>query len=192
MTKLTQRSVNAFLAAAVPEGKKERRLWDGELRGFGVRQRGKGAATYFVQYRNKHGRSRWLKIGSAAVLAPDEARRRAKLRLAEVLEGLDPAEERSEARNDMTIAGLCDLYLAEGCGAKKASTVAIDRSRIARHVKPLIGHMKLGAVTRTTIERFRNDVAGGKSARDEKTIKRGRSIVRGGKGGATLSIGVQS
>jgi len=51
---------------------------------------------------------------------------------------------------------LCDLYLADAeagrlltrrKAAKKASTIATDKGRIERHIKPLLGSMKVAAVT---------------------------------------------
>lgn len=45
----------------------------------------------------------------------------------------------------MTVAELCDLYLSEAKGRVKASPLAMDRSRIERHVKPLLGRHTVGA-----------------------------------------------
>jgi integrase len=105
-------------------------------------------------------------------------------------EGQDPAAAKRAAKADLTIAELCDLYLAEGARTKKASTLAMDRSRIEGHVKPLLGRKKLGGLTRADIDRFLKDVAAGKTAKDTKTGLRGRSIVRGGQGVANRSLGM--
>lgn len=190
MVKLTKRSVDVILAAGVPVGQSELYAWDADIPGFGMRVKASGVASYLIQYRNKFGRSRRFTLGRCAVLTPEEARRKAKLLLASVLAGGDPADERSGVRNDLTIAELCDVYLAEGCGSKKPGTLSMDRSRIERHVKPLLGHIKVGALNRAAVERFSLDVANGKSARDQKTASRGRSIVRGGKGVATRTLGM--
>ena len=190
MVKLTKRAVDSILAAGVPVGQSELCAWDADIPGFGLRVKASGVASYLIQYRNKFGRSRRFTIGRCTVLAPEEARRKAKLLLASVLAGGDPADERSGVRNDLTIAQLCDVYLAEGCGSKKPGTLSMDRSRIERHVKPLLGHIKVGALNRAAVERFSLDVANGKSAQDQKTASRGRSIVRGGKGVATRTLGM--
>src|SRR5262249_53752719 len=95
-----------------------------------------------------------------------------------------------DARQDPTVAELCDLYLAEGCAANKASTITTDRRILARHVKPLLGQRKCKSIVRADIERAQRDVANGKTARDEKTGFRGRSIVRGGKGVANRMVDV--
>jgi integrase len=47
--------------------------------------------------------------------------------------------------------------------AKKPSTLTTDASRISRHIKPLLGGLKVTAVTRADIERFNESVPGGAS-----------------------------
>jgi integrase len=77
-----------------------------------------------------------------------------------------------------------DRYLAEGCASKKPSTLLRDRSRIDRHLRPLVGQIRLRNVTRATIERLMLDVTEGRTMRDVRTGPRGRSIVTGGAGTA--------
>jgi len=50
--------------------------------------------------------------------------------------------------------------------------------------------MAVRSVQQTDVERFLKDVAGGKTAVDQKTKPRGRSRVRGGKGAATRTVGL--
>ena len=83
---------------------------------------------------------------------------------------------------------LCDDYLAEGCGAQKSSTVTIDRSRIERHIKPLLGHMSVRSVTIADVKKFMQDVKNGKTACDVRTGPRGRAIVKGGRGAASKCV----
>ena len=57
MSKLTKRVVDALR----PDPKRDVFKWDagdGALKGFGVRVKPSGVASYFVQYRNKEGRTR--------------------------------------------------------------------------------------------------------------------------------------
>jgi integrase len=66
-----------------------------------------------------------------------------------------------------------------------------DQGRIERHIKPLLGHYKVAAVTREDVEQFMHDVAVGKTAGKTKTgKKRGLAHVRGGKGTASRTVGL--
>src|SRR5947209_3360160 len=133
MAKLTKRVVDAIRPD--PAGRADVFAWDSELRGFGVRMKPSGAASFIVQYRNAEGRTRRLAIGKAGTLTPEEARALARDKLVAASRGGDPSAERHAARAAMTVAELCDLYLSEGAARIKASTLAADRSRIERHVK---------------------------------------------------------
>jgi hypothetical protein len=64
--------------------------------------------------------------------------------------------------------------------ARHASTLATDKGRIERHIKPLIGRETVQDVSRADVKRCLQDIAQGKTAADVKTGKRGRAIVRGG------------
>ena len=94
-----------------------------------------------------------------------------------------------DAFSKMTVSELCDLYLAEGCSTKKQSTIATDRGRIARHIKPLLGDRLVRELKRADIERFMIDVANGKTATIEKTGPHGKAVVRGGRGTASRTVG---
>lgn len=182
MPKITKKSVDA----AKPKDN-EYFIWDDDLAGFGLRVFPSGKKSYVVQYR-QHRRTRRIAIGAHGVFTPDEARKEAKGVLGEVARGGDPAEVKARARADMSVADLCDKYIAEGCGHKKASTIETDKGRIERHVKPLLGTLLVRNVTRHDVEKFMKAVSDGKTRADKKTKKRGRAIVRGGNGTARRSV----
>src|SRR5262249_53373312 len=138
MAKLTKRVVDALRPD--PYGK-DVFAWDagdGALKGFGIRMKPSGAASYLVQYRNKEGRTRRLVLGKLGTLTPDQSRRLAAEAVRGVAEGDDPSAERRAVRGAISVADLCDLYLAGARNRIKNSTLAMDRSRIETHVKPLI------------------------------------------------------
>jgi integrase len=183
MPRLTKRVVDA----AKP-GARDAFIWCDELPGFGVRVYPSGAKVYIAQW--KRGHTRRVVLGRHGLLTTDEARVAALSNLAEVGKGNDPAAERDARKRDLTIAELAELWLAEGCVGKKASTVAMDRSRISAHVVPLLGRIKIRALTRSDIERFARDVTAGRTARDERTGPRGRRIIAGGAGVAARTLGM--
>jgi hypothetical protein len=104
--------------------------------------------------------------------------------------GIDYAAEKTKARAELTFDKVCDLYLAEGCDTKKASTSRQTRGRIERHIKPLAGqkaHWRNNAIRCREVHARRRR---GKTAADEKTKLRGRAIVEGGRGTATRTVGL--
>lgn len=176
-------------------------IWDGAVAGFHARRQQTKTVSYLVVYRTAEGRQRWQTIGRhGSPWTPEMAREAAKRILGHVVEGADPAAEKRAKRNAASVAVLCDLYLADAeagrlltrrQAAKKASTIATDKGRIARHIKPLLGSLKVTAVTREDVDAFMHDVAAGKTAGRTKTgKKRGLANVRGGKGTASRTVGL--
>lgn len=186
MPKITKKLVDTL----APSGR-DGVLWDDELSGFGIRITAAGVKSYVVQYRIM-GRSRRMTIARHGVMTPEEARKEAKLILADVARGLDPAEARDEQRRDLTVSELCDLYVSEGMTTKKASTIASDKGKLERHIKPLLGKRLLRSITRADIERLQADIAAGKTATDIKGGFKSRSIVTGGRGTAARTLGLLS
>jgi integrase len=133
---------------------------------------------------------RKLTLGNARVLTPEAARDAAETALAEVKLGSDPAALKSQKKREMTVSELCDLYLEEGTTTKKPSTLATDRGRIDRHIKPLLGKKLVTEVSHADVERFLRDVASGKTKADIKTKPRGVARVRGGQGTASRTLGL--
>ena len=169
-------------------------IWDTELKGFGLKISKGGTKSYVFKYRYGSGRSapsRRMTIGRhGSPWTPDQAREEALRIYARVISGDDPAYEKQEEKKQPTVSELCDDYLEHGCNQKKASTIATDRGRIERHIKPLLGLKKVRDVKRRDIKKFLNDVAKGKTATDIKTGHRGRAIVKGGKGTASRTLGL--
>src|SRR5438874_1527679 len=175
-------------------------LWDSAVIGFHARRQRSPSVTYAVFYRTAEGRQRWHKIGRhGAPWTPEKAREEAVRILGSVAGGTDPAGERDAVRKAKTVAELCDLYLADAEAgrlltrrklAKKPSTLATDRGRIERHIKPQLGRMTVAAVTREDIERFMHAVAEGETAGRVKTKARGLARVSGGKGTASRTVGL--
>jgi integrase len=207
MPKLTKRTIDALRSH--PTGK-ELFVWDegdGALKGFGVRVmplrqsdrdagRQRGTATYFVQYRNTEGRTRRLVIGRVGVLTPEEARDLASDQLKAATKGADPSADRHAARNAATVAEVCDWYVEEALAGRllgkggrkiKATTLAMDKSRIETHVKPLIGRRTVNGLTQADIDDLQADIIAGKSAKGRK----GRGgLATGGPGVAARTVGM--
>jgi integrase len=194
MPKLTKRLIDAM---EPNRGGSDHFAWDSELRGFGVRMKPSGSASYLVQYRTPQGRTRRYAFAKVGTITPDEARTIAKRLLAKAEDGRDPSAQRHEAREALTVAELCDRYLeAARAGLvmtrfrkpKRASTIAIDEGRVSRHIVPQIGKRLARDLTRANVQRMADAVAAGKTAGTFKTKTRGKAIVEGGTGTAARVV----
>jgi integrase len=176
-------------------------IWDSTVRGFGARRRRTAAVSYVLMYRTDEGRLRRYTIGRHGVpWTPDAARTEALRILGEKVKGTDPAATKRAKRTAKTVADLCDLYWADAESGnlvtrrrtpKKVSTLLSDKGRIEKHIKPLLGAMKVLSVTMADVETFMRDVATGRTAGRAKTGKRrGLSNVRGGRGAASRTVGL--
>jgi len=194
VVKLTKRQIDAL-----PIREKDYFEWDDELSGLGIRVWPTGKKVYLVRYRQS-GRQRFFKLGNHGALTPEQARREARIKLGEVAAGDDPQEERTTRRKSITVAELCDDYLAaadkglilgKGGRPKKASTLATDRGRIEQHIKPLLGRKLVVDVTRADVAGFVRDVISGKTAKTEKSGNlRGVTKVTGGPGTGARTKGL--
>jgi integrase len=185
MPKLTKRVIDALR----PTPGADLFAWDNELRGFGVRMKPSGSASFLVQYRTAQGKTRRLAFARLGTITPEQARIRARRLLMEVEDGGDPSAGRHDARAALTVAQLCELYLeAARAGLvvtrfrkpKRASTIINDEGRISRHIVPLIGETVATKLTRTAVQRIADAIAAGKTAGTFKTKPYGKSIVEGG------------
>ncbi len=171
MAKLSDsRVVNAFRPD--PSGR-DIIHFDDKIPGLGVRVKPSGVKSWLLKYRNKHGDQRRYTLGRAGVngLEPSNAREEAIKLKAAISNGADPSANKKSERGAITVSELCDQYLEDKEGQIKASTLAMDRSRIARHVKPLLGTRRVASLTPSDIEKFIKDVKAGKSAPKELGLK---------------------
>jgi hypothetical protein len=135
MPKITKKTV----AAAVPQTER-RTIWDTEIKGFGLLVLPSGIKSYVYNYRTQENRSRRVTIGQSHKLTADEARKEAKKLQSEVVRGNDPLAKKQANRKAIKVTQLLDFYLASSKFAEKAaSTRAVDRGRIERHLKPTLG-----------------------------------------------------
>ena len=147
MTKLTNRTV-----AATRPRDRDVFVWDDELPGFGLRVKPSGVKSYVIQYRNRHNDSRRITIGRHGVIGPEKARRKAKKMLADVQDGADPATERKDDREALTVAELAEKYLREHAAPhKKPRSVEEDQRLLRLHVLPALGRKKVAGITRADI-----------------------------------------
>ena len=150
MPKITKRLVDTTNV-----GEKEILIWDDEMPRFALRVRTSGIKTYIIQYRNAHGRTRKMTIGTHGVLTPDEARGQARLLLAEVERGGDPAEDKQIGRTSPTFKDVAERYMEEHAAVrKKPRSIKEDRRLLDKVILPFFGARKLADITRPDVAKF--------------------------------------
>jgi integrase len=192
--KLTKRVVDALRA---DPDERDVTYFDSEIRGFGVRVKTSGAKSYVLKYRNRFGQQRKFHIARVGEITPEQARDQAIKLRGRIADGKDPVQDRNAERNAVTVAKLCDEYLEAEKGRIKASTLAVDKSRIERHVKPLLGSKAVASLTPADMEKFLRDVMTGKSVKPagkvtgEEKKKRARGgVATGGPAVASRTLGM--
>ena len=144
-------------------------LWDLETRGFCARRQFSDVITYSVYFRTRDGQQRLYKIGRHGVFTPTQARNEAKQVLRNVATGKDPGAELKALRSAPTVEWLCDEYVSDmqsgKVNGKKISTIKSDISRIATHIKPILGKRKVVSITQEDVEQFMHGLNPGSARR---------------------------
>jgi integrase len=135
--KLNQKNVAGL---ALPPDKLEKRFFDDDLPGFGLRLRAGGKRTWIVQYRSAGGKNQTLTIGDAAVLDASPARQEAKQRLANITLGGDPQAEKAEqrARAALTFGAVATRFLD---AARRKIENGDDKALKPRSLESVEGHL---------------------------------------------------
>ena len=112
-----------------------------------------------------------------------------------VASGVDPAEQEDVPDDSVTFAELCDWYLEEAKAGRilgrrnraiKASSLAMDESRIRTHIKPLLGHRLVNSLRIVDVEGMQSDIVLGKTAKARGTGRGG--VATGGPGVAGRAV----
>jgi hypothetical protein len=153
--RITKRAADALRA----EGR-DAFLWDGEIRGLGLRCRPGGSKTYFLKVRIGN-RQRWLTIGRhGAPWTAETARKEALRLLSEVASGVDPAAMREQRKDDPTVAEFAVRYDAEYVGLhKKPRSAQEDRRHLRLYVLPALRQRLLKDVRREDIAKLHHSLA---------------------------------
>lgn len=190
--RLTEKTV-----AAIKPGSARAVVWDDRLKGFGIRITPNGAKSYIAKTRIGRAQ-RMVTLGPVDdTLGVEKARRRAAEAIEQARNGIDPTAAKREARQAMTVAELCEAYMAAARAGqvstrfhrpKSPSTVAIDEGRISRHIGPLIGSIVAKNLRRADVQRMADAIGQGKTAGTFKTKARGKAVVTGGTGTAARVV----
>jgi len=125
-------------------------VWDGQLRGFGLRITPSGTKTFIVFYRIG-GKQKILALGKYGILTVDQARKMAREILVEVTKGNDPVAERKA--HESTFAELAARYMTDYSKVHKKSWRE-DQRRLDTRILPAFGKKAVISITRAEIIKF--------------------------------------
>ncbi len=164
----------------------QRFIWDGELKGFGVKIFPTGVKSFIFQYRTREGKSKRLTIGKLSdTLTVEQARKIAAAASLDVKNGIDPQGEKKARKDALTVDQVIDAYLLSDAFMGKAQTTRdSDMGRITRHIRPLLGNATADTLTTNDVRKLVKGVTDGVTAVKLKTKARGVAYVKGGAGTA--------
>ena len=139
-------------------GKAEYTVWDDALTGFGLRVRPSGVKSYVIVYRAGTGRKapvRKVTLGAVGKLTPDDARTLAERALGSVAYGKDPAADRAQDRDGLTVKELIEAFLADHAALKLKTTTEKRYRHLLRHwVAPELGSTKADSLPRSAVAKL--------------------------------------
>ena len=153
-TQLTE----AFIRNAAPQSN-TRIYWDHAVRGLGVRITSGGAKAYVLQYRSK-GTSRRSTLAQCAAISLRRAREIAGEQLVSIRNGDDPLQRRQDAMAAPTVSSAMERFFAEdgprlvASGRMVQNTLTDYRKQAERHIRPVLGSLKVADVKRNDVERM--------------------------------------
>lgn len=141
-------------------GKRMIEYWDRELPGFGLRVHPSGRKTWFVMFRQR-GKQRRASLGTSRQIAANQARRLARVKLAEVaLDGLPSRKtNKSRAKEAPLMREYAERFWADYAHHWKPSTRQRNRTGIDRDILPTFGDRRVDEITKADISFWRDGFA---------------------------------
>ena len=144
---------NVVKSAVCPPDKSRIDLYDTLISGFIVEVRSSGSKTYFLRYRDKHGKQKQYKIGDTKSLTFEQARNAAQTLRARVVLGEDLSAEKAALKNVPTFESFaCERYMPYVKGYKRSWDT--DDSYLRNHLLPKFGRLHLDEITTSDVIAF--------------------------------------
>jgi integrase len=155
---MTERLTDRMIKALPLPEKGYRIVYDGDVKGFGVRLTAAGARAFTVEYRLS-GAVRRVTIGSFPDWSAAAARERAREIKREADLGRDHNAERQAERMAPTVRDLWVRYEADHLPAKAPRAALDDRLMFRDYILPAFGTTKVGDLTPADIDALHRSVS---------------------------------
>lgn len=144
---LTQKLVNA---AICPQRKQKEDYFDQKIPGLLLKVMPTGTRTYYLLYRDSHGRVKERRLSCATLVTLLQARRQARHILSRVELGEDPFTEKNIRRNVPTFREFVDDRYLPYIQVSKPSW-GVDEAMLRLHILPTLGRFYLDKITKQDI-----------------------------------------
>ena len=141
---------NVVKNTCCPPEKSRIDLYDTLIAGFIVEVRSSGSKTYYLRYRDKHGKQKQYKIGDTKSLTFEQARNAAQTLRAKVVLGENPSTEKAALRKIPTLESFAHEHYLPYIKSCKRSWQT-DVSVLKNHILPEFGHRHLDDLTQAII-----------------------------------------
>ena len=167
---MAERITDKLVREIKPPSSGNRRVYDTDIKGFGVRVTAAGARAFILNY-YADGRERRYTIGSYPDWSVAAARKEAADLKRAIDKGDDPLGTRQESRAAPTMAELFQRYAAEHLPRKAPRAAADDRSMWEKIILPFFGHRKVVDVTHADCDRLHREVGSNRPVRANRVIE---------------------
>ena len=143
--------------ATCPPGEKRIFLTDTDTRGLVLEVRASGGRTYYFRYTDPHGAQRNVKIGDAAQVDLEVARRRVAEFHNERALGRDPSATKAAERRIPTLGEFVEgRYMPHIQGNKRSWKS--DETLLRLHILPAFGRKRIDAITTAEVTAFQHAI----------------------------------
>jgi len=137
------------LLAYCEEGKAKTDYYDEGIKGLVLSVRASGSKVFALRFRNRYGTQCQFKIGNAADVSCEKAKKEAQRLRGLIALGQDPSAERKVVRTIMTVEELSVIYLDHARARKKSHD--IDERYVRNHINPRFGTLRLDEMKQTEV-----------------------------------------
>ena len=133
-----------------PPGKSKENFWDANCKGLMLEIRSSGGRTWYLRYVDARGKQRQFRMGDAADISLDQARKRTDELRGQIAMGKDPAEEKAILKQVPTFAEFVQQrYLPFVKGYKRSWQT--DECLLRNHLLPTFGERYLDQIKKDDI-----------------------------------------
>ena len=155
---MAEKLTDRLVANLSPPKRGNRRTYDTEVTGFGVRVTAAAHRAFFFRYRSKDGRDRLATIGEFPAWRTAAARLRAAELSRIVDQGGDPQGDTDALRDAPAVADLAERFRREHVAARRPNTRRDYDLLLRNEILPAIGRLKVAAVTSSEVDHLHRKI----------------------------------